>query len=468
MKKLILSTIIALFTFCADAQFTGASFDTLTHNSDRDEVSAQHFDIDNTGSLYIVYQRADTAGGWNLFFRKRIQGFSWEPEVSVSTQKGFNPALAVNKITGTSYVAYESDASVNKEIVLCSDSGGVWNCSTVSTSLLDDIYPSVAVDTGGSIHLAWIGTDSAGAYKIMYATNASGTWNIQELTASQLGQFGSGAAPQIATDEQGAAHIVYRGGNSGSYKIHHAFNTTIGGTIWGYDYITTPNAEDFSAAITVGKDTVVRVLISGNDGFGFPNHAYFVTKPYTAVAFDTAMAIAPGFSGTVGDIFTDSLYVSHFVLNEVSGNIYTGNVIYATDVFATGSLALNSADTYNANFVLDRDLHGFISAYQGNTFATEEVIVYGYIYPLNGISTIKNSSAFASVYLSSDGLHIKFMHDFKGEITLSSMDGKMIKLQGSDFSAGQEIVENNLAAGIYIIDLSSHTGTQKIKFTMVN
>ena len=170
---------------------------------------------------------------------------------------------------------------------------------------------------------------------------------------------------------------VYRGGNFGTYRIHHAYNDSIGGAIWNFDFLSTPNAEDLSSSLVVSEDTIVHALVSGNDGFGFPTHAYYLSKSPGAISFSSAADVANGFSAEVGSLSISNNSAS-CVLNEVSGNIFTGNVIYSEANSGWNAITLlNTQEIYNAQMLIDQNGKGYVAAYQGNTFQTEETIVYG-------------------------------------------------------------------------------------------
>ena len=328
MKTLLfLSTFIIYFQ--ANGQWAGAMIDPLTQNNLSDRVNQQCIDIDLTNKLHVVYSREVPGSGQNIFYTKRDLNSVWTVEENITSQIAGNPVVVASDLTDDAYVAYDAIDSIDKEIYICLNAGGIWNCTQITRNLLDDITPSVAIDSSGNLHLTWVTKISNSNYKISYATNLSGSIQIQNINISLPGQFGSGASPKIDVEKNGIAHIVYRGNNGNGYRIHHLYNSSPGGTTWKLEYITTPNDEDLTSAIEVDKNSVVHILVTGDDCFGCTSRAFYQNKNLTDSMFSGAADVAPSFVVSSGDLFVDKNNIPNFVLNEVSGNIFTGNIIYA-------------------------------------------------------------------------------------------------------------------------------------------
>ena len=448
--KIFLIAFVFLFSIQLNAQWSGAILDTLTHNNFKDEVNHQCLAIDSSDIIHLVYSRVNPSVSWNIFYKKREANAVWSAEEIVTTQTGFNPVIAASNIAGEAYVAYEAIDTSDKEIYICSNAGGIWNCFQLTSDTLNDTSPSIAVDSSGFLHLAWISEKSNGSYKIKYATNLSGTWNVQELNESQLGQFGSGASPEIAVDKSGFASIAYRGDYGSGYRIQYAHNQSPGGSLWSYESIATPNDQDLAFAILVDVDTVVHLLITGNDGFGLPLRAYYHTKTFSASTFSPSVEVAPAFRGQAGDIFVDRKKIPHFVLNEVNGNIITGNIIYANANEWNGEMLLNSGDVYNANLVMDSEGRPFLAAYQGNTSADEEVVIFG---PGNPVITpaVENIATPFKIFFSENTLIIYFKENYSGRFSCISIDGKIVFDKSCNFVKDEIVSTNALADGVYFL-----------------
>ncbi len=463
--KIFLLTFAFLISTQLNAQWSGAILDTLTNNNVKDEVNRQSIAIDSADNLHIVYSREISPSGWNIFYKKRNANATWTNEEIVSPQTGYNPVIAASNINGEAYVAFEAIDTSDKEIYICSNAGGTWNCFQLTSDNLDDTSPSIAVDSSGFLHLTWIKEKSNGSYKIMYATNLSGNWALQELIASQLGQFGSGASPEIAVDKSGFANIAYRGNNGNGYRIHYAHNQIPGGSTWNYEIISTPNDQDLAFAILVDGDTVSHLLITGNDGFGLPLRAYYHTKKFSDPSFSPSVEVAPTFRGQAGDLFVDRNKIPHFVLNEVNGNIFTGNVIYADSTDWNGRMLLNSGDIYNANLVMDSEDRAFLLAYQGNTSNEEEVVVFGSSNPVI-IPTLENKESPYTIISSDNLLKIHFRENYFGRLLCTSIDGKIVFDNRGNFYIGEIFSINIPAKGVYLLISENAFGRFVKKFSL--
>ncbi len=377
--SLRLTLAFSSFVMCtsASAQWAGASRDTLTRDLFRDENTMQSLAVDAVNTLHAVWQRAIT-GGWRIFYARKPDGSGWAAprEVGDSSQFSNQSALAVDFTTGTPHIAYRANYASNDEIVVAKDSAGSWRRLRLTTNSTQDLAPTITVDSLGRVHVAWIGQDASSNWKIMYATNTGGGWQAQLLTMSELGQFGSGALPFIAVTSSGRTHIFYRGGSYTDYHIHHASNSAPGDTTWTYEIISTPNANDFSASAVIDAQGTIHLLASGNDGFGFPPHVYYLKKSGSG-SWTTPELASVGGNGWGGLLVIDRFGKGHITWNETSGNIYTGNLFYATN--KTGgwlsTSILSDGKTYNGVLTVDGTGKGHALAYNGATFATQEIIV---------------------------------------------------------------------------------------------
>lgn len=382
LRRSVVASVHLVCFLCASvraaAQWAGASHDTLTRDAIRDEIDKQSLAVDESNTLHAVWRKANPGEGWRLFYSKKVPSGPWSPprEIADSTLLIFRYALAVNPRTGMPYVAFEQESAVPREIILARDSAGTWVHTRITENASEDVSPSIALDSAGFVHLAWIGQDAFSNWRIAYATNRSGVWRTHLLTTSEPGPFGSGAEPFIAVTTAGVAHIFYRGGDFGTYHIHHAWNAQPGDTTWAYEIVTTPNGNDFSARAVIDAQGAIHLLASGNDGFGFPPRAYYVTKP-AAGGWSTPQHANQGGNGWGGSLVMDRFGIAHITWDETSGNIYTGNLFYATNRTGTwtNSPILSDGKTYSGSLVLDGTGKGHAIAFNGETFQTQEILV---------------------------------------------------------------------------------------------
>jgi hypothetical protein len=289
------------------------------------------------------------------------------------------------------------------------------------------------------------------------------------LSGSQLGPFGSGASPLVAVSQYGAAHVFYRGGDYGTYHVHHAENDVPGGTNWTYEIITTPNGNDFSAIPIIDEWGTLHLLASGNDGFGFPPHAYYLKRPVGGIWSSPVLATGSG-SGWGGSLFLDPYGGAHITWDETSGNIYTGNLYYATNRGGpwVSTPILADGSTYNGTLVLDASGRGHSLAYHGSTFQTQEIIALHTSGPLTGVSERSPSIPMeARLYQNYPNpfnvmTEIRFSADTRGRatVTVHNLLGQFVaNLFDGEVEAGRDygipfIIENK-SGGIYFCTLQT-------------
>lgn len=362
----------------ASAQWVGATRDTLTHNGSRDETTPQSLVCDETNTLHVVWEQAVQTGGWRIFYSRRPVTGSWTPprEVGESTLVSYQAALTIEPVTRTAYVAFRTTYPTGDEIVIARDSAGGWQRIRLTNNNTSEYAPTIAADQNGKVHVVWIGKDALNNWKIFYAENLTGSWRTQLLAGSELGDFGSGAAPFVGVTSAGIAHIFYRGGDYPAYRIHHASNAQPGDSIWMYETVVTPNGADYTSRVVIDDAGTIDLLATGNDGFGFPPHAYYVVKP-AGGQWSAPELANPGGAGSGGSLVIDQYGRAHITWDEVSGNIITGNLYYATNRSGNWRIAPVQIDamTYNGVLAVDGTGNGHILAYNGATFQTQEIFV---------------------------------------------------------------------------------------------
>jgi hypothetical protein len=458
MTKYILALILFIVSGNSYGQWTGAVYDSLTHNNVSDQVNRNCISI-NQNTLHVVFKR--NAGAMTtIFYMRRDSLGNWDPEMQLSTLPANNPAICNGTSTHDVHIVYEATDSSNgdQEIYHVWNSGVTWNTMQLTNDTTEDVSPTVAVDGSGYVHIAWVGVDTLGNYKIFYANNRSGNYVSQILTASNPGPFGSGAAPQIAVESSGIAHIAYRAGNFGTYHIEHAYNSSPGDSTWTMDVITTLNAEDLIAAIAVSNDSLVHLVVNDNSGFGFPWSAYYMNKSGASGAYSMQTPVAGSFSGNLGGMFVDQNNIPHIVFNEVSGNFFTGNVIYADSTNWAGYLLTQTTDMYECNIVMDEQQNGYLLTYRGLGGTDEEVVLYG---PQTGVGMTKIDLAAENIFAvsSNNKITLQFRSNYKGNVSCYSIEGKLIETKNASLQERQMVSFDDIDPGTYIIT----AGNEKLK-----
>ena len=469
----LLLSLIALFlpgslSRQAFAQWSGAARDTLTHDSFRDENTPQSLVVDTSNTLHVIWERANAGTGWRIFYAHG-RAASWTPPVEVgdSSLASYNPALAVEHNTGIPVVAYQASYGLSDEIMVATDSASVWHRTRLTINGTRDLSPTIAVDGSNNTHVAWIGQDSSLSWKIFYAATIGGIWRVQLLSGSSLGGFGSGAAPFLAASPSGVAHIFYRGGDYPDYHIHYATNAHPGDSAWSYEIITTPNGADYTSAATIDAQGTLHLLASGNDGFGFPPHAYYLKKT-SGGTWSTPELANPGGTGSGVSLVLDRFGKAHVTWDEVSGNIITGNLYYATNRTGawSSSPVQTDAQTYNGVLVIDGTGRGHLVAYNGATFPTQEIIVFHSNGTLTGFDQEPPRPGAMVLHQNypnpfNPGTRIDYRLAERSTIRVRVCDilgREVVSLTNGPEDAGEHSVYfdgSNLASGVYVYTLRS-------------
>lgn len=481
VKPLFSLALCCFISMPAPGQWSGATVDTLTHDSHQDQSGHQSLAIDQSGTLHAAWLTSLSNGQSRVRYAMKHSAVPWSAgqEVSEPGLTVYEPVLAAERGTGKAWIAYVGVFGLSDEIVVSTDSQGTWVHKRITSDGSEDRAPSIAIDGYNNVHLAWIGQDTLGDWKIKYATNTFGTWTTQILHASDLGPFGSGAAPFLAVNVNGVAHIVYRGGDFATYQIHHATNGSPGGTTWTYDFLVTPNANDFIAQLVVDEVNTLHVLASGNEGFGFPPHAYYMKKSEGGNWSAPVLANNSG-NGWGGSLFVDRYGKAHVTWNETSGNFYTGNLFYASNNSGTwlDQAILSDGRTYNGVLVLDESGRGHALAYNGDTFESQEMVVVNSTGTLTGIGDTPPRPEGFRLHQNfpnpfNPSTHIQFEISESGHVSLKLYDllgQEVAALVDAVLEAGvhrSRLDGSNLSSGVYFYKLRTEGVSETRKLILV-
>ncbi|MBU0509095.1 T9SS type A sorting domain-containing protein [bacterium] len=327
-RRFCVSVFLLLLAHAASAQWGNFSIDTLEIPTIlQRHTNLESLEIDDSGFLHAVWtseRTGPTGGKWILYNTTRPNG-QWQPTpdtVNTSQQIAFTPVLAVLPESGVPVVAFEA----NSELISALLSGGEWSHQTTAAEPIFLCCPTIDVDDGGMVHLAWIGEEPfVDLYHIAYMRVIWGA-DPQLLLGTNLGMFGLGADPKLAVSPEGIAHITYRGGGYEDYHIEHACNSAPGDTNWTIEGLFTPNQEDLSSDIALdGYD--IHVAIGGDNGWGMPGHVYYMQKPGGGT-WSPPEFVTGRMSAVNPTMALDGNGTPHMLVMATSGNLYTGFVHY--------------------------------------------------------------------------------------------------------------------------------------------
>jgi len=348
--------------------------------ADNDELGQSSLCIDDEGTLHLVFDRI-SGGDHDYYATQKPIGGDWATPVPVGDQTHVlsDYYLAVQKTTGTACVVYLDRGLI--KLAVGTDLN--WEYYDLQTPYLEQLFdPAVAVDNDGNAHVAFI-IYNGGVYKIGYGYwDGTTDFHFQMLDGSQLGGFGSGASPDIAVRSDGSVAIMYRGNNYPAYEIHVAENSTLGGTDWSYSAIAPPGYACYPGAIKTTPNDDLHMAFNGNMGFGFPNDIFYSIKPAGSASWTTETDIGGTLGGADVKLAVEDDGSAHVVCMETSGNFYTGNLVYCSNL--TGSWTseiLLTTEKYNPSIVIDQQGNGSLSFMEYVGSQNHDVYYYGYVAP---------------------------------------------------------------------------------------
>lgn len=327
---MILTTLMSIGVWSeSQAQFEGAVWDTLTSDTLRDALSRQPFAA-TPGGLHLTHAKSRGMGiGWSIHYRFFDLIGGWSDDVIVESDlPAFWPTIAAREFDAFKIaIFFEADDDIYGSIA--HSPWDTWYPVNLTDSPEPDLQPTVAVDDEGSVQVAWI-METEGEYKIAYGTMENDTLAVEIIYASELGPYGSGAAPKIIAVDN-LPHIFYRGGDYESYRIHHAFRESPADP-WEIEFLYSGNMQDYTSSAVEDDSGDIHLAISGNEGWGMPGRIYYRRRDHESGQWTSAELASGSYSVVEGSLgITDEGHV--FIASAgISGNFYTGDIFLSSNV----------------------------------------------------------------------------------------------------------------------------------------
>lgn len=233
--------------------------------------------VHQNNGVYIAWrEEVEEAGGfrWDIFIRQKVYFENWKNVEVVSTETdglADNPSLAV-ALDGSVHVAWhESSDYGNSDMdydifYRQRTSDGTWTATElVSTeSSSTSWYPSLAVESDGTVHVAWVELLSD-KNEIHYKKRTpDGTWTTREVISAESSH--EPYAPSLDVDRLGGVHIAWmddRGKNPilmPKYDISYRYKPK-GENWYPIEIIYECNkTASFCPSLEVGSDDFIHVV----------------------------------------------------------------------------------------------------------------------------------------------------------------------------------------------------------------
>ncbi len=341
--KFVLPILVLALLFSADlgqAQFEGAEWEILTSDTLQHSLSQNPLAATPAG-FHMTYARSRGPGnGWIIFYRFLNYYGAWDDPVVVEQSiPAFEPSIAAREFaTFRIGIFYDAGGDIYGDVV--SSPWELWNPVNLTNTVDNDQSVTSTIDMEGTVHLSWV-TYTGGEYKIVYGKIQNGSFSMEVIQESELGDYGSGAGPFTAVVDT-IPHLFYRGVNSGFYHIHHAYKMAPDSS-WEIEFLYTPNTDDYRGSAAVDDSGDIHLSVSGNTGWGTPGRIFYRKRSHQTGSWSAPELVSGTFSITDGHIgITDNGVV--FVAGAgVAGNIYTGD-IYLSD---------NSSGAFEPEFLVN-------------------------------------------------------------------------------------------------------------------
>lgn len=384
LKKTLIRTMGWLICFLvlyapAQAQWGSAVLEPVSAGPENDHLGQSSLALDDFGDLHLLFDRWAGGGDHDFYYTTKPYGGSWSAETPVGDHNAQlqNPYLAVDKTTGNAYAVYLQDGFLK----LAREVGGVWSYYNLNTPYLEALFdPCVAVDGNGTAHVAFI-IEHFGVFNIGYGYwdgPQSVNFHFQWLHETELGDYGSGASPDICVKSNGGVAISYRGGNYLSYRVDVVENFSLGDTTWVVWNISSPSFQCYSSSIKATADDCLHLAYSGNMGWGFPNHGFYTYKPDGALNWAPSVEVLGNFSGADPKLALVGNTTAHIVFQETSGNLYTGNILYSNNLSGNWSpQILITGEKYEPSLVMDPVGNGSLAFQEYAGSQNYDIYYYG-------------------------------------------------------------------------------------------
>ena len=287
-------------------------------------VSDCHIAVDRLGSVHICYFNEDDG---SLMYATNAGG-SW------ATQTVAGPGLAGPACSiavdshGNAHVAYVGRyQNESPDLMYATNAGGSWDNQIIDPGYVGG-YTSIAVDGQDNVHISYhIGHDASND-DLMYATDSSGTWRTAIVDTGISGYYNA-----IALSKDGSVYICSYAGIGG---MPLKCSTNAGGA-W-----STQNIED---SVQIGSYSSIAV-----DSQGRPHIALSTSSTFSQVNLKHAVYTGGSWSSEVveaggyvrdSSIGIDGLDVVHLCYRASASN----QLMYATN--ANGSWSTQAVDSIN-------------------------------------------------------------------------------------------------------------------------
>jgi hypothetical protein len=240
---------------------------------------------DSSGNVHVVWY--DYRDGVYKIYYKKFDGAAWTADevVSGSITNSMYPSIAVDR-SGRVHVVWEAKPAgiPNWRIYYASSTGASWTTpERITLGSAHTMYPCIACDSQNRPHIVWQDGRNPG-YSIYYKYNDGTAWSA-DLALASTGKDCN--QPSIAIDSADNLHVVWNDYRNDNWEIYYKKRT---GATWGADErLTDDPSESFGTDVAVDALGQVHVVWKGG-----ASYAEIYYKMFDGVSWSPAMLLSDG------------------------------------------------------------------------------------------------------------------------------------------------------------------------------
>ena len=289
------------------------------------------------------------------------------------------------------HISYLNESDDDMKLMYATDASGSWVTTIVDSTGRVGEYTSIAIDSNDKVHISY--QDSADGYYVKYATDVSGVW----VNTTIAGGSGSSLAkyPSIAIDSADNVHISYYSGGG----LNHA--TDASGS-WVHTSVDSLTGYRPSMAI----DSNDKLHISYDNSEGAIKYATDVSGEWVNITIDDDNALT---FKSIGVDSGNNVHITYMQLGnanskhlkyatDISGSWTTTSVDSSTNSMKEVSLVIDSDDGVHISFVNHSNSDLYYATNTLGYWSTTPVDIDHYVGPYSSIGVDSNNNVHISYW----------------------------------------------------------------------
>ena len=385
---------------------------TTMDSSGNAHISYLYYYKENNEWKVALKYTTNESGKWETTTIESYRTSYYDYDTAYDETRGFTSITHDSK--NRIHISYYDNE--DGDVKYATNASGTWEINTVDNIGRYSGYISIAVDSSGHVHISYYDSSNG---DLKYATNTSGTW-----VATTVDSEGSvGKYTSIAVDSSGYVHISYH--DSSNSDLKYATNTS--GTWKTYIIDKFVDFDYYIGCSSIALDSKDNVHISYWDGSAFKlKYATNASGTWETTTVDDSASHA---SITLDS--SDNVHIGHYG--------YPGyDLVYATNTSGTWKTTTVDSEGYPGAYTsiaVDRSGHVHFSYYNYIDSSNGDL---KYATNISGtwVATTVDSGAvgkYTSIAMDSSGhVHISYYDASHGSLKYAKGTSKIPTSTGSE------------------------------------